>query len=92
MTPRQLEALLARRRAEMEHREVLAAQIAEKVVNWGFRAPREAAKISDFMPSRWSAAPAAESVELTDELRASIANSWRMMCTEVVPAGNPGAI
>jgi hypothetical protein len=62
---------------------LLAAQIAEKVVNWGFRAPKEPAKITDFMPSRWQAdsqaAPiaAGKPKRLTAWHRREIANGWR---------------
>ena len=82
MTPRKLEALLARRKNEVVAHEILFAQIAEKIVNWGIRAPKEPAKITDFMPSRWTAREAPPQrlhgpVRMTAWRRREVAKGWR---------------
>jgi hypothetical protein len=69
----------------IESRELLFAQLAEKFVNWGIRAPKEPAKITDFMPSRWAARagvqPRSETsgapVRMTAWRRREVAKGWR---------------
>jgi hypothetical protein len=53
LTPRQFSLLRKRRDAEHERQELLFGIISQNIVNFSMSRPKDPAKASDFMPSRW---------------------------------------
>lgn len=54
ITPRQLDALLKRRRVETECTELLFGQLTSWIANTGFRTAEKPTTPTDFMPSQWA--------------------------------------
>jgi hypothetical protein len=54
MTPRQFSLLRKRRSAEHERQEFLLGIVNQSIVNFSMAQPKEPARATDFMPSRWA--------------------------------------
>lgn len=65
LTPRQLDALVKRRRVEIESRELLFGQLTSWIANTGFRTVEKPTTAIDFMPSHWAKEAKKKSPEST---------------------------
>lgn len=97
LSPKKYDALLRRRKSALERNEVMLAQIAQVGVNFGYRAPKEAVKLKEFMLPGWGESRRAEKrLRMTQKRRNHIADHWRAFFSggafEVinVPLGNDG--
>ena len=83
MTPRQLDALLARHHAATASNEFLFAQLTSWVANTGFKSCEKATNARDFMPSEWAKrttpAPVKTTKRLTKTRQKQIAADIRAM-------------
>jgi len=80
LTPRQLGALMERRKYAVEHDEFMLAQLTSCLINYSAAHPEKAVQPKDLMPSQWhikAAAVAREVPEMTEERRQAIANAFR---------------
>jgi hypothetical protein len=88
LTPRQLDALLKRKKVETSANEFMFAQLTSWVANTGFRTAEKPTAARDFMPSEWGKTPAKAAlkrVRMTKKRRAAVANQIRSMFPNLHP-------
>lgn len=82
LTPRQLDALLKRKKVETVANEYLFAQLTALVANTGFRSGKEPSKPSDFMPTEFhktAPRPVVKRKRMTKRERAAVDVGLRAM-------------